>query len=184
MAKYNSVVITNAGQQVLFEALSSTYKIRFTAMAFGAGKHFDGDLAALTQLEDERQRVAITDAAVYSSDSVTVKARLDNTSLATGYRINEIGIYCRDASGDSSPNEVLYAVVTAAVADYMPAEEQGAPPVEFAYQFGLAVGVASEVTVEAAGNGYYTQDEVDALLENYYTKAEIDALLNGNGGQE
>ena len=48
---------------------------------------------------------------------------------------------------------------------------------EFSYQLGLGVGDASSVTIQAGGNGYYTQAEVDALLANYYTKAQIDAML-------
>lgn len=178
MARYNHVVITDAGQAILFRAIAGAYSIRFTAMAFGAGEHAaDENLAAMTALDNERQRVSITDAAAVSEDSIVVKARVDNAQLLQGYYIREIGIYC-DNADDNDSDETLYAVVTAAIPDYMTEGSQDAAPMEFAFQFALGVGSAGEVTIAAGGNGYYTQAEVDALLANYYTKAQVDALLS------
>lgn len=187
MARYNPVVITNAGQQIIFQAIAGNYSICFTTMAFGAGEHADNEnLAALTELTDERQRVSITDSAIVTADSIVVKAKVDNSSLLTGYRVREVGIFCENAD-DANSEETLYAIVTAQIPDYMSEGTQGAAPTEFAYQFGLGVGNASSVTIQAGGNGYYTQAEVDALLENYYTKAQIDAMLSpqeeNEGGQ-
>ena len=178
MARYNPVVITNTGQQILFRAIAGTYRIQFTEMAFGAGEHADGEnVAVMTELSDERQRVPVTDSAVATQNSVVVKARVDNSSLLAGYRIREIGIFCRNADDANSEDE-LYAVVIAPIPDYMMESTQGEAPMEFSYQFGLGVGAASQVVIQAAANGYYTQAEVDALLENYYTKEQVDALLN------
>lgn len=178
MAKYNSVIITNKGQEILFKAIAGTYQINFTAIAFGAGEHADSEnLAALTDLDDERQRVQITGSAVVTDSSVVVKATVSNAELLEGYRIREIGIFCNNGN-DNESDEILYAIVTASIPDYMPASAENSSPMEFSYQFGLGVGDASEVTIQAGGNGYYTQAEVDALLStNYYTKAQIDAML-------
>ena len=60
----------------------------------------------------------------------------------------------------------------------MPKADESAP-LEFSYQFSLGVCNSADVIIEAPGNGYYTQAEVDELLKNYYTKSEIDALING-----
>ena len=178
MAKFNSVVITNEGQKILFKAIAGTYKIHFTAMAFGAGAHPDGEnLAALTELDDERQRVLITDSTITTEDSIVVKATVDNSMVQTGYRMREIGIFCMD-SDDENSDETMYAVATAIIPDYMPESTGSSSPMEFAYQFALGVGNASEVTIEAGGNGYYTQEEVDALLSNFYTKTQIDEMLS------
>ena len=178
MARYNPVVITNAGQQILFRAIAGTYRIQFTEMAFGAGECADTEnVAAMTELDDERQRVAVSDATISTASSVIVKARVDNSSLHEGYRVREIGIYCKNAD-DANSDVELYAVVIATIPDYMMEGTQDAAPMEFSYQFALGIGAASQVVIQSTANGYYTQAEVDALLTNYYTKAEIDALLN------
>ena len=177
MARYNPVIITDEGQEILFKAIAGTYSISFTAMAFGAGEHADSEnLAALTELDDERQRVQITGSVITTDSSIVIKAAVNNAALLEGYRIREIGIFCKDGD-DAESDEVLYAIVTAAIPAYMPAHEENSSPMEFSYQFGLGVGDASSVTIQAGGNGYYTQAEVDALLANYYTKAQIDAML-------
>ena len=179
MAKYNSLIITDAGREIIFAALAGNYRIQFTSMAFGAGEHADDEnLAALTQLSDERQRADITDAVTQTANSVIVKANIDNSELQSGYRVREIGIFCQNAD-DADPTETLYAVITAEIPDYMPTPSQNSAPVMFAYQFGLGVSAASEVTIVAGGDGYYTQAEINEMFTDYYTKEQIDDLLEG-----
>lgn len=177
MAKYNSLIITDAGREIIFAALAGNYRIRFTAMAFGAGEHADDEnLAALTQLSDERQRVDITDAVTQTLNSVIVKASIDNSELQSGYRVREIGIFCQNAD-DAESEETLYAVITAEIPDYMPTPAQNSAPVMFSFQFGLSVNDASEVTIIAGGDGYYTQAEINELFTEYYTQADINELF-------
>ena len=185
MARYNPIVITDEGQSIIFQALAGTYTIDFTAVAFGSGEHAsDEDLTKLTELDDEKQRVPVSGIAVPTSDSVIVNARVDNTNLIAGYRIREVGIFCKDGS-DINSEAVLFAIATAAIPDYMPEIAEGEAPTEFSYKFGLGVGSASSVIISGGGmNGYYNKAEIDALFANYYTKAQIDEMISPSEPEE
>lgn len=178
MAKFNNVIITNEGQKVLFSAIAGEYKMKFTSMAFGAGVYekYD-DVYNINSLKDEKQRVSITRKTDISSDSISVQAQISNAELTQGYQIREVGIFVKNEN-DANSSEILYAIVIAQIPDYMPKADESTP-LEFSYQFSLGVSNSADVIIEAPGNGYYTQAEVDELLKNYYTKSEIDALING-----
>lgn len=179
MAKYNSVIITDKGQEIIFKSLAGTYNINFSAVAFGSGVHADDeDLSKITELNNEKQRVPVSGVVVPSTDSIIINARIDNRNLNTGYQIREIGIFCNDGN-DINSETVLYAIVTATIPDYMPEIIQGEMPTEFSYKFGLGVGDTSSVTIaDGELNGYYNKAEIDALLGNYYTKDQINEMLN------
>lgn len=179
MASYNPVVITDKGQEALFKSIAGQYGIQFTTISFGAGDHADSeDLTKLTALSDARQTVPVTSLVIPATDSVIVKARVNNNNLQSGYRIKEIGVFCKDGN-DANSDTILYAIITTAIPDYMPAIVGNEAPTEFSYSFGLGVGNASTVTIQnSSSTGYYNQAEVDALLANYYTKSQIDEMLS------
>ena len=137
MAKYKSVVITNAG----LELVASTHSggtIQFTAIKAGNGT-YDGTevLEDMTDLKSVQQTFGISG---LTRDATVVKVRsvLSNEGLTEGYYMTEIGLY---ALVPETEAEILYAVLVADdnMADYF-------SPFEDSPQ-----SMTLEVYVEAAG---------------------------------
>ena len=118
MAKYKSIVVTNAGLELIAAAQSGD-TIEFTAIKSGAGV-YDGTevLSELTGLKDLKQTFGVTG---ITRDETVIKVRsvIDNNGLGAGYNITEIGLFAKDKSN----NEILYAIVVAetGLEDYLPA---------------------------------------------------------------
>lgn len=117
MAKYKSIVVTNAGLE-LIAAVQSGDTIEFTAVKTGAGV-YDGTevLSELTGLKDLRQTFGVTG---ITRDETVIKVRsvIDNNGLNVGYNITEIGLFAKNKNN----TEILYAIVVAetGLEDYLP----------------------------------------------------------------
>ena len=119
MAKYKSIVITNAGLELVAAAHSGDV-IEFTGIKTGNGT-YDGSevLADMTGLKSLKQSFGIT-GLTSAGAVVKVRSALTNNNLATGYHITEIGLYAMDPS---TSTEILYAIAVAesGMEDYLPA---------------------------------------------------------------
>ena len=118
MAKYKSIVVTNAGLE-LIAAVQSGDTIEFTAIKTGSGV-YDGteNLSELTGLKNLKQTFGVNG---ITRDETVIKVRsvIDNNGLDAGYNITEIGLFAKDKSN----NEILYAIVVSetGLEDYLPA---------------------------------------------------------------
>lgn len=109
MAKYKSIVITNAGLK-LIAATHSGGTIQFTGIKTGNGT-YDGSevLADMTDLKSIKQTFGIT--GLTREDSVVkLRSILSNENLTEGYYITEIGLYALEPESNS---EILYAIALA-----------------------------------------------------------------------
>lgn len=119
MAKYKSIVITNAGLE-LVAAAHSGGTIEFTCIKTGSGI-YDGSevLADMAALKSVKQTFGVT-GLIRDTTVIKVRSSLTNNDLAEGYSITEIGLYAMNPKTNS---EILYAIVVAesGMEDYLPA---------------------------------------------------------------
>ena len=165
MSLYKSSKITNAGQDLLVQALSGDAKIQFTRIGFGAGEYeSDSMITAQTELKDERQTVSVSALTTKGINTVVCTALLSNEELTKGYRINEIGLFAKDSS-KSNAKEVLYAICIAEknYADYLP-EYNGFAPVKVHQSFYIEVADSSNTTILVDDNITATKKYVDEKL--------------------
>lgn len=177
MSLYKSSRITNAGQNLLVQAISGDAKIQFTRIGFGAGE-YDSDSAIVgqTELKDERQSVSINALTSQGINTVVCSALLSNKELKKGYRINEIGLFAKDSSKTNS-KEIMYAICIAeeGYADYLP-EYNGFAPVKVHQSFYIEVADSSDTTILVDDGITATKKYVDNMLA---TKADnIDGTLS------
>ena len=177
MSLYKSSKITNAGQDLLVQALSGDAKIQFTRIGFGAGEYeSDSMITAQTELKDERQTVSVSALTTKGINTVVCTALISNEELTKGYRINEIGLFAKDSS-KSNAKEVLYAICIAEknYADYLP-EYNGFAPVKVHQSFYIEVADSSDTTILVDDGITATKKYVDNMLA---TKADnIDGTLS------
>lgn len=151
MGKYNGAVITDAGHNLIAQAISGS-ELEWTVMrtsstAIPAGTN----LATLTSLTGIEQESAITGASVYDSNVIQISARFSNTGIATVYYIQTVGIYGKITGGA----ETLIAVMTAVTPDEMPVYDSDSPSA-FIFNTQIAVQNANSVTMTVSDTGTAT----------------------------
>ena len=111
-----SFIITNKGQALMAKLMQGLAVCDFTNIKLSSHVYADADIPALTALADVKQTAPVTKKTVVNSTSIQIEGAVDNTSLATGYNINTIGIYATDPDD----GEILYAAARAVTAGYSP----------------------------------------------------------------
>lgn len=143
MAKYKSIVTTEAGLVLVEDAAYMGHAIQFTALKTGNGT-YDGteDLAAATDLKNVCQTFGVGSVSKKDSD-IMVRAAINNSGVTEGYSITEIGLYAMDPFTDM---EFLYAVVIAETGneDYFPPYTEA--PTSITLEMVIGITESEEVT--------------------------------------
>lgn len=106
------MLVTKEGMRLNALFVDTGLTLVFTRMVAGTGTAPSGDLADMAALQAEYadlQGIAYSPPAVDPSGngfSFSVIGHMDNTNLLSEVRITEVGIFCKDESG----NEVLYGI--------------------------------------------------------------------------
>lgn len=154
MSQFYGSVMTSLGADLLTKALAGTATIEFTSFVTGDGSYSEAEretsaLMARTALKSQKQSVAFQSVTRPTSTSVVLDATVDNSALASGYYVREIGIYAQNTL-DATPTPILYAIAVAEVADYMP-PYNGLLPVTITEQFIATVNNSASITVQTTG---------------------------------
>ena len=97
-----NTTLTDAGRNLLLLALSGE-TITFNRLVLGDGTPSENDIGnAVIAVDEEHLTVGVSDG--YAS----IKGAFNNSSLTTGFRVTEIGIYAKHPS--DATQTVLYAV--------------------------------------------------------------------------
>lgn len=191
MAKYKDTLLTTAGKELATRAANGQAKFTITR-AVGSKTDLstktDDELMALTDLADVVQTAVMEEqvADPEGRDGVTGTQLIfankdDDSQLNESYSLNAVGLYAKE---DGTDTEILYAITTADVAEYMPDFASGV-----AYQFVLTVyvivGQKANVTVNINLTGSATKKYVDDAIaaipkpdmSQYYDKKNVDSLL-------
>ena len=179
MAQFKPAKITSDGQLMMMQDLNNEIDLQFTKIAFGNGEYTAEEYAAITSrtaLKSQKQSFNINSMAILSRNSLVLSVVANNSALAEGYSMTEIGLFAKDGS-DQNATEKLYAIVAAedGCADYMPAYN-GSSTVRVRQNFQVDVVDASTVTIAVTDSAVVA---LSYLEELYYNKAQTDVLLEG-----
>lgn len=146
MATFNPITITNAGEDILAQAVAGDGTLTFTAVSSSSDKE-SGDLKNITELQNVRQTVAPV-IAILEDNTIQLSAVFSNSGLSQGYVVNTLGIYAK--IGSEAP--VLFAIATATDPDTVPGQNPISPS-NFYYQFNIAITDDSNITVSIPEEG-------------------------------
>lgn len=106
MAKFNEMVLTNAGKSIYAKSIAGE-AIEFTKAAVGNGKPADTTEAeTLTNLVSPRMNAAIEIDTTSKEGVAIVNVSVDNATLGEDVEICELGLFCKDPDTGA---EVMYS---------------------------------------------------------------------------
>ena len=146
MATFNPITITNAGEEILAQAVAGDGTLTFTAVSTSSDTQ-SGDLETITELQNIKQTVAPV-IAILKDNTIQLSAVFSNSGLSQGYVVNTLGIYAK--IGSEAP--VLFAIATATDPDTVPGQNPISPS-NFYYQFNIAITDDSNITVSVPEEG-------------------------------
>ena len=158
MAQFKSIIITKKGQALMSKMLAGASNIKFTKLRTSDTTYADNQLEGLTSLSGIKQTVDISKVSRIGDATVKLEAGITNKTLTAGYYARIIGIY----ANDPSEGEILYAVMNAEVAPWLP-PYSGLAESSAMFNLSLTVGNASSVSVAVSGSAVATQTDIKEL---------------------
>lgn len=169
MAKYPAMTTTNAGLNVIGEANTTGVAVIFTKIVAGDGDVPEGtSIADLTSVISPHLEIATMHGENLGNGQYQLKGTLDNSTLETGFRAKEIGVYAK-AGEDGEEN--LFAYTNGGnYTDYIPDKRTPIDAQDF--YIDIVVGNASEVDIIVSDENYVTREDVDILIGDHDAKYE------------
>lgn len=163
MAEFKPGVLTAKGLALLAKWQLGRGTPTITRAVIGSGSYTASEVITnRTALKSQKLSVGISTKYITSASTVLLKAVFDNTTLNTGFKVTEIGVY----SIDPDDGEILYSMAVSAdesVADYLPAYN-GSYPSEIVFNYQIEVSNAETVTIQAGTGAYAPADDFNALV--------------------
>lgn len=183
MGRYNGAVVTGAGQALFAEAIAGGTPVLFTKMRTSSTVIPDGtNLESLTSLSGIEQAEDITSSVIYASDVIQVSANIPNTSIATAYYVQAVGVYAQLEGG----SETLVAVCTAITPDEMAVYDPDSPEsIIFKLQLRYTNATSITLTVNNTGTASVADlaMKVDkSAIVNDLTETEAGHVLDARQG--
>lgn len=187
MAEFGSAVITNAGATLLANVMSGSKTIEFTSLTVGDGNYSSSEkeISALQQaeaLKNQRLSFSFSSVTPYSDTAVRLRAIVSNVTVLTGFYINEVGIWAKDAS-DASAEPILYSIVVAETADYLPAYN-GTTPSTIEQDWYTTLSNTATATITIDSSAYVALSDFEEfksdilnIIGNIATSEEIADLI-------
>ncbi len=185
MGSFYSAVMTNAGAELLAQALAGTATLEFTSMKTGNGTYDASErtTAALqerTALKSLKQSFEFTGSATLSDTGIALTAIITNADVVEGYYINEVGIYCRNAQVAGS-EPILYSIAVAEVADYLP-PYNGSAPTTITQSYYVTVSNSANVQIIVAEGAYTLNYDEDNSMLQLLLDGEVVSEVEIQGG--
>lgn len=163
MAEFKPGVLTAKGLALLAKWQLGRGTPTITRAVIGSGSYTASEVITnRTALKSQKLSVGISTKYITSASTVLLKAVFDNTTLSTGFKVTEIGVYAIDPDD----GEILYSMAVSAdesVADYLPAYN-GSYPSEIVFNYQIEVSNAETVTIQAGTGAYASADDFNALV--------------------
>jgi hypothetical protein len=165
MAQWNPIVITLQGQALVAKVgTTAGLELAFTRVELSNTQYpSTTDLEALTALDGVQQSAPVNNVAYIAPNSIRVRAPFTNAEVETGYYIYTNGMHATDPD----LGEILFAVVTASTADWMPptgSSSAASMIVEHIYPYNNASDTVS-MTVDPTGMATIRDiQEVNAVI--------------------
>lgn len=143
MAIFQPIVITNAGLNLLSQAVAGQGTLTFTSIVTSstAIAYKPTTIQGMTSLSGIVQ-TAVPARALLQDGTAQVSAVFDNSGLSQGYTANTLGLYATLGSGA----QTLFAVAVASTPDNIPAPSS-LPSSNFYYQFNISISDTSQLTI-------------------------------------
>lgn len=159
---FKNAVMTNGGAALLTRAQAGECKIEFTRVGIGKGVYSDDEktlesLQMASGLKDIQASFLFSSIEVYSEYSVKLTALISNQDpatrealITTGFYINEMGIFAKEAGDEEGNTEVLYSITVTAgnQGDFMP-PYNGYCPAQIIQEYYITVNNSAEITLNA-----------------------------------
>ena len=187
MAEFGSAVITDAGAALLASVMAGSKQMEFTALTVGDGTYSAADktvtaMQAMTALKNQRLSFPFSSVTPYSGTSVCLKAVVSNISVTSGFYINEVGIWAKDAS-DALASPILYSIVAANTADYLPAYN-GSTPSTIEQDWYTTLSNTATATISVSSSAYALASDFENFKNNIATvEASVIASQNYEAGE-
>lgn len=169
MAEFGSAVITNDGADLLARVMAGGRQMEFTALTIGDGVYTQEEkaisaLQAMSALKNQRLSFAFSSVAPYSETAVCLKAVVSNITVTSGFYINEVGIWAKDAT-DENADPILYSIVVANTADYLPAYN-GSTPSTIEQDWYTTLSNTATATITVSSSAYALASDFTAFQAN------------------
>lgn len=165
MAQFKAGVLTAKGLALLAKWQLGSTTPTITRAVIGSGSYGESEsLVNRTALKSQKLSVAISTKYIQNASTVLLKSIFDNTTLSTGFKVTEIGIYAIDPDD----GEILYSMAVSedeSVADYLPAYN-GTYPSTIVFNYQVEVSNAETVTIQAGSGAYAPADDFNDLKEH------------------
>ena len=117
MAIFKDTTITDNGRALIADTLANNKQIIFTRMITSSKIYEDStDVSKLTNIDEIKQTVSMSKIS-QEGTRVRLNAVFTNSTVNTSYKIQTIGLYAKNGTG----NEILYSITRAKEPDVMPA---------------------------------------------------------------
>ena len=174
MAKWNKLIITDAGYQLSARTLAEQ-KIQYTH-AQTTDKDMSAmtsdELKALTSLGSVVQDLPVGTISVQDDHTVNVPVKVTNQDLTTDYLLYGLALFAKPVDGD----EILYGILTASKPDLIPASA-GTTVTGTNFKLKVHVGDAANVNIVISPDGSVSNDELEGILKSYVATTDLDELL-------
>lgn len=153
MAQFSDLSLTTKGLALQTKAQTGT-QLNFTKVQFGDGSLSDGEtIANLTALKSVKMTTSIASNTVIGDGTSQIRTILNNSGLATGFYLREVGVFAQDPD----EGEILYEYAMAGeYTDYVPAGT-GNSIFESTVDLIAIIGNASNVTATIQSGTYVSQ---------------------------
>jgi len=170
MAKWNQLVITDAGYQLSAKTLAGT-KIQYTH-----AQTTDKDMSALTsdelksvtKLDSVVQDLSVGIITVQDDHTVNIPVKVSNQDVTADYLLCGLAIFAKPVDGD----EVLYGIATAVSPDLMVAQN-GSTVVGTNFKLKVHVGSAANVNIVISPDGSVSNEELEGILKSYVLTSDL-----------
>ena len=187
MAEFGSAVITNGGADLLARVMADGRQMEFTALTIGDGVYTQEEkaisaLQAMSALKNQRLSFAFSSVAPYSETAVCLKAVVSNITVTSGFYINEVGIWAKDAT-DENADPILYSIVVANTADYLPAYN-GSTPSTIEQDWYTTLSNTATATISVSSSAYALASDFENFKNNIATvETSVIASQNYEAGE-
>lgn len=177
MAKWNQLIITDAGYQLSALTLSGK-QIQYTH-AQTTDKDMSmmtsDQLKAVTKLDSVVQDLSVGIVSVQDDHTVNVPIKVTNHDVTADYLLCGLAIYAKPVNPENG-GEVLYGIAVAASPDLMVAQN-GSTVVGTSFHLKVHVGSADNVNIVITPDGSVSNEELEGVLKSYVLTTDLDKLL-------
>lgn len=161
MSEFTKLIPTDAGRELIADALAQNGNISFTRMVVSSEEYTEEEIPLLTDISGVEQAADSVRVTKKGETAVRAAAEFNNRSLKDGYYIRAVGLYANAAAG----GEILYAAALETSGNaYMPPYNENTVSSIWIDLY-ITVENTEHITLEVAPAGMATVGDIQELRE-------------------